>query len=120
MEREKDIEAYLVRRVKELGGVAFKFVSPGHAGVPDRLVCLPGGLAWFVELKAPGKKTRPWQDVEIRKLRELGFRVFVADSREQADEMLNWARSAYDSWQASIREIKSRMPVQWEGGSNGL
>ena len=120
MEREKDIEAYLVHSVKELGGVAFKFVSPGHAGVPARLECLPGGLAWFVELKAPGKKTRLLQDVEIRKLRELGFRVFVADSREQADEMLNWARSAYDSWQASIREIKSRMPVQWEGGSNGL
>lgn len=120
MDREKDIEAYLVRRVKELGGVAYKFVSPGHAGVPDRLVCFPGGYQCFVELKAPGKKPRPLQEVEIRKLRDLGFRVFVADSREQVDEMMDWARSAYDSWRACIREIKSRMPVRWEGGSDGI
>lgn len=88
MEREKDIEAYLVRRVKELGGVAYKFVSPGHAGVPDRLVCLPGGLAWFVELKAPGKKPRPLQRVELRRLRALGFRADVIDCREEGVDRL--------------------------------
>lgn len=87
MEREKDIEAYLVRRVKELGGVAYKFVSPGHAGVPDRLVCLPGGYQCFVELKAPGKKPRPLQEVEIRKLRDLGFRADVIDCREGVDRL---------------------------------
>lgn len=54
--RESTIEAYLRDRVKELGGKAYKFVSPGNDGVPDRLVCLPGGRAVFVELKAPGKK----------------------------------------------------------------
>lgn len=85
--REKDVEAYLVRRVKELGGVAYKFVSPGHAGVPDRLICLPGGLAWFVELKAPGKKPRPLQEVELRKLRDLGFRADVIDCREGVDRL---------------------------------
>lgn len=94
MEREKDIEAYLVRRVKELGGVAFKFVSPGHAGVPDRLVCLPGGLAWFVELKAPGKKLRPLQEAEHRRLHKLGFLVSVIDRRVDvdllADQMQCW------------------------------
>ncbi len=120
MIREKDIEQYLVRKVRELGGIAYKFVSPGHAGAPDRLVCFPGGYQCFVELKAPGKKTRPLQDVEIRKLRDLGFRVFVADSHEQVDDMLDWARSARDSWQASIREIKRRMPVRWEDNSDGL
>ena len=39
--RERDIEQYLARKVKAMGGIAFKFVSPRHAGVPDRLVCLP-------------------------------------------------------------------------------
>lgn len=85
--REKDIEAYLVRRVKELGGVAYKFVSPGHAGVPDRLVCLPAELAWFVELKAPRQKPRPLQEVELRKLRALGFHAEVIDSREGVDRL---------------------------------
>lgn len=84
---EKNIEAYLVRRVKELGGVAYKFVSPGHAGVPDRLVCLPGGLTWFVELKAPGKKPRPLQEVELNRLRALCFHADVIDCREGADRL---------------------------------
>lgn len=88
MEREKDIERYLVRRVKELGGVAYKFTSPGHAGVPDRLVCLPPGRAWFVELKAPGQAPRPLQEAEIGRLRGLGFPVFVIDCREGVDALL--------------------------------
>ena len=35
---ENDIEKYLVRRVKQMGGLALKFVSPSMAGVPDRIV----------------------------------------------------------------------------------
>ena len=38
---EKDIEEKLRNKVKKLGGKAYKFVSPGNAGVPDRLVILP-------------------------------------------------------------------------------
>jgi len=53
--RERDIEAYLRDQIKRLGGIAYKFVSPGNAGVPDRLVLLPGAGVVFVELKAPGK-----------------------------------------------------------------
>jgi len=34
--KESEIEARLVRGVKALGGVAYKFVSPGNVGVPDR------------------------------------------------------------------------------------
>ncbi len=88
MDREKDIERYLARCVKALGGIAYKFTSPGHAGVPDRLVCLPGGRAWFVELKAPGRQPRPAQWVQIERLRALGFPVFVIDSREGVNGLL--------------------------------
>lgn len=48
---EKDIERYLVKVVKEMGGVAYKFVSPSNRGVSDRIVCLPDGSTWFIELK---------------------------------------------------------------------
>lgn len=49
MERtEKDVEQYLCKRVKEMGGKAYKFVSPGNAGVPDRLVVVPTGLESLV------------------------------------------------------------------------
>ena len=36
--KESQIESYMVRKVKEHGGLCFKFVSPGNPGVPDRIV----------------------------------------------------------------------------------
>ena len=41
-----------------------------------------------MELKAPGKITRPLQDRQIAKLRNLGCMVYVADSNEQIDSIL--------------------------------
>lgn len=85
---EKEIERYLVNRVKKFGGRAYKFISPGNAGVPDRLVCLPGGRVVLAELKAPGKKPRLLQQSVIAQLRKLGVQVYVIDSREGVDQML--------------------------------
>lgn len=86
--REKEIETYLRERIRGIGGIAFKFVSPGNDGVPDRLVCLPSGRAIFVELKAPGQKPRPLQIHQIGRLKQLGFRVEVIDSKEQVDKFV--------------------------------
>ena len=58
---ERDIEARFRKAVKDAGGLALKFISPGYAGVPDRIVLMPGGMMCFVELKAPGEKMRPLQ-----------------------------------------------------------
>ena len=85
---EREIEAYLTREVAKRGGKAYKFVSPGNAGVPDRLVCLPGNKMFFVELKATGQTPRPLQVAQIRKIKSLGCRVFVVDSKESVDETL--------------------------------
>lgn len=82
---EKTIEAYLVKRIKDVGGVAYKFTSPQKRAVPDRLVLLPGGYAKFVELKAPGKKASPAQERELEKLKALGFEALVIDSKEAVD-----------------------------------
>lgn len=38
---ENELEKKFRERIKDLGGKAYKFVSPGTAGVPDRLVVLP-------------------------------------------------------------------------------
>jgi hypothetical protein len=43
---EKDIERKLVVTVKNAGGIAPKLVSPGFAGMPDRIILLPGGRIW--------------------------------------------------------------------------
>lgn len=91
--REKYIERALVHAVKTAGGICPKFVSPGFAGMPDRLVLLPGGAAGFVEVKAPGKKPRPLQKSRHRLLRELGFRVYVLDNPAQIGGILDEIQS---------------------------
>lgn len=85
---EKDIEAYLVRQAKRLGALAYKFTAPGRRSVPDRLVLLPGGRACFIEVKRPGGKPTARQLAEHAKIRALGHRVHVADTREAVDEVL--------------------------------
>jgi hypothetical protein len=79
---EKDIERVLTKRIKDLNGIAYKFVSPNRRSVPDRLCLLPGGRVLFIEVKAPGKKPTKLQDLEHRKLRSLGFEVLVIDNKE--------------------------------------
>ena len=85
---EKDIEWYLVKRVKALGGIAYKFTSPQRRSVPDRLCLLPGGVFFFVELKAPGKKPTPQQEREHLRIKALGIPCHVADNKEHVDTIL--------------------------------
>ena len=61
--RESTIEKHLVAKVKAMGGMAYKFTSPAHRGVADRVVCLPDGSTWFVELKAPGGRLSELQKI---------------------------------------------------------
>lgn len=91
--KETDIEAYLRDKVKAIGGKAFKFVSPGNRGVPDRHICLPGGICVYVETKAPGKKSTPQQLKQQRFLVGLGFKVFSdIDSKQKVDDVINYCK----------------------------
>jgi hypothetical protein len=85
---EKKIEDKLRRDVKTMGGIALKLTSPGMAGVPDRLVLIPKGRIYFVELKAPGRSLRPIQLKVKRQLESLGFKVCVIDSYEGVEMFL--------------------------------
>ena len=86
---ENYYEQRLTRAVKMLGGLCWKFVSPGHSGVPDRIIILPGGAVLFVELKAPGKKERLLQQVIQDRMRKLGVTVFSSvNSTEKIDEVI--------------------------------
>lgn len=89
MYTEKQIEQKLVMKVKQSGGVALKFISPGNAGVPDRLVLIAYGKIGFVEVKAPKKKPRALQIKRHKNLRDLGFKVFVLDNVDKIDEIIN-------------------------------
>ena len=83
---ERDVERHLVRAVeKELGGRCWKWVSPGMAGVPDRIVLLPHGLTYFVELKKPGEQPRSLQKIVHKMMGVLDHHVVVLDSIEAVD-----------------------------------
>lgn len=97
--RERDIERYLVKRVKTLCGEVRKVQWVGRAGAPDRVVMfppwrygnqVPRGVAQttWVELKAPGVKPEAHQLREHERMRAMGQRVVVIDSFEAVDELL--------------------------------
>lgn len=84
---EREVERHLVKRVKSIGGLAPKWVSPGLNGVPDRIIFLPGGRIIFVEVKAPGKKLRPIQEYVRDQLEALGVDFRVVDSKEAVNAL---------------------------------
>lgn len=88
MELERDIERRLVWHVERLGGKAYKFTSPANRGVADRVVCLPGGEVWFVELKRPGGKLSKLQEQFAIQMERLGQHYACLWSSEEVDQ---WA-----------------------------
>jgi len=88
MERERDVERKLKKRVESTGGWCLKFLS-SISGVPDRICLFPDGKLVFVELKRHGAKPRPLQRRQIEKIRQLGFRVEVIDSEEGIEGLIH-------------------------------
>lgn len=98
--RERDVEEYLTRRVKKLGGEIRKVKWIGRNSAPDRYVLVPPRedterfldallprIAW-VEVKRPGEKATSAQQREHDRLRRLGARVEVLDTFEAVDKFL--------------------------------
>lgn len=75
---ERDLQSDAVKRARQAGTLAYKFVSESRRNVPDYLFLFDGRL-WFVEFKAPGKQARKAQLREHRILRSRGFIVDVID-----------------------------------------
>lgn len=86
---EKQIEKKVCDYAKSHGMIAFKFSSPGRAAVPDRLFVAPGGVMFFIELKAEGKKPTPAQVREISRLRIMGVAVFVVDNVDDGKRIID-------------------------------
>ncbi|SHF23706.1 VRR-NUC domain-containing protein [Seinonella peptonophila] len=86
--REKQLEQRLKQEVEKAGGLALKFISPGWAGAPDRIVLLPEGRIIFVEMKAPKGQLRPLQKKRLQQLKDLGFDTRMVNSVDQIREMV--------------------------------
>ena len=88
--REKTIEEYLTWAVERVGGVTFKFRSPSQRGVADRIVCLPNGQTWFVELKADRGRLSPLQQMFAAEMVRLNQKHAVLWNKE---EIRKWQES---------------------------
>jgi hypothetical protein len=85
---EKLVEKALVETTREHGGQCLKLLTDYVTGLPDRMVLLPGGVMFFVELKTTGKKPRKIQLHIHEALRELGFEVYVIDKIIEAKQLI--------------------------------
>lgn len=85
---EARVETRLRDGAKAIGGKAYKFVSPGNNGVPDRIVCLPDGRVIFVELKSTTGVLSKRQANRIAELRRMNQKVFILNSVEAVNNFL--------------------------------
>lgn len=84
---EKEIEHYLKWVVERKGGKTYKFTSPSHKGVADRIVCFPDGTTWFVEVKTTGGKLSELQ------------KQFAADmTRLNQNYICVWTKEGIEEW----------------------
>jgi hypothetical protein len=92
LESEKATEKLLNEEVKKLGGWAIKLSAAFISGLPDRLVLLPGGHLYFVEMKSERKKPSAIQKIIHKKLTGLGFPVSIIDTKEKVLTFINTIR----------------------------
>ena len=88
---EKQVEKYLTKRIKESGGLSYKWIST-VSGVPDRIVFL-NNQVHLVELKTSTGTLSGRQIFVSDELGEQGFPVYVLRT--------------YDDIEGFIREAKS-------------
>ena len=90
---ESALETFLHKRIRLVGGTTFKLMSTVR-GMPDRLVVLPGGKMYLIEMKTPTGEVSPIQRERHQKLADLGVHVYVLNNREA---VLSWIRRRFPS-----------------------
>jgi len=83
--KESEIENHLVWAAAIMGGTTYKFTSPSNRGVADRIVCLPNGQTWFIELKRPGGKLSGLQKIFAADMLRLNQKYACLWTKEQVD-----------------------------------
>lgn len=86
---ERQIEKYLVKKIKDRKGLCLKFESPGYSGVPDRIIILKDKPVAFVELKRPiGGSYSARQKLVERDFNRLGQTVYKVKNKEEVDMLV--------------------------------
>lgn len=87
---EGALQRYTQDACRREGIACYKFASPSRRGVPDLMLIYDGRVV-FVELKSPTKtgKLSALQHHELTLLTSHGAEVYVIDSYEDADTIIN-------------------------------
>ena len=100
MERERDAESYLRKKIEKMGGLFLKWTSPGCDGGPDRIVLLPHRDVIFVEMKTKTGKLSKVQEYMVQKMIQLGQQVCVVHGTDGAEDFIE----DLDRWVVSSGE----------------
>ena len=101
MQIENDIEKHLKKQITKIGGLCYKFTSPGTRGVPDRIVIYKGET-FFIEMKRPGGKLRKDQQKIAKQIEQQGVKVFVLDTKMSVDHFV---------LKMKVGDLKNEMPI---------
>jgi hypothetical protein len=87
------IEAHIQKPVikyarKSLGLMCTKMDIRNAGGIPDYLIWMPRGLLLLIEFKKPNGVPTPLQVEMHKRLRTLGYEVYVIDNVETGKELL--------------------------------
>ena len=83
--KESEIENYFKWAVERAGGKTYKFTSPSHRGVADRIACMPSGKTYFVELKTKGGRLSELQKIFAADMARLNQNYTTLWTKEQVD-----------------------------------
>lgn len=108
MERESDVEHYFVNKCKKFGYLTYKFVSPGEAGVPDRIAISDRGLLSFIEFKRnTAEYPRPLQFKQMHRLKDAGQTICVLRSKREVEWFFTWDGDIPVYWEDLEEEAQS-------------
>ena len=85
--KESQIQKKILHYLKTKGIYAFKIVTANRKGIPDIAVCYKGKYL-ALEVKRPGGKTTPLQDINLRQIRDSGGKAEVVTCLEEVIDIL--------------------------------
>lgn len=115
--RERDIEVKVVAYAKQKGCLVYKFSSPSHRGVCDRVIIAPGGAVLFLELKRPKEKPTKLQQKFLDDVAEQGGISRWADNVDDAQRHVDiiiqeglWAKKMVVRMVAITKPVEASSP----------
>ena len=84
---EKDIQAKVLKYLRNEGHYAVKIISASQSGTPDILACVRGHFIG-IEMKQPGKDATPLQEYKARQIRDAGGTAWTITSLDQLRDLL--------------------------------